>query len=142
MSEDRIRGSEPTVTLLAQISSQQAGGDRGHMRVTKGKIACLRVDSAMLHRVPSAGETHAPAAGDTGAGDPQSCPWAARPDPERSRIAPGYSHFQEVAEAGIRVCTAFPQSGFGASSSPGRGLCHPCVVAQLLPLSPAFLTSS
>lgn len=52
MSEDRIRGLEATVTLLTQISSWQAGGDCGHVRVTKGRIICLRVDSGMLHRAP------------------------------------------------------------------------------------------
>lgn len=88
---------------------------------------------------PSPGETHPTATGSTDAEDPQ-------PDLERSRVTPGCSHFQEVAEAGIRVSTAFPQSGFGASSSPGRGPCltclPACVVAQLLPLGPALFTSS
>ena len=77
------------------------------LRATGAGVRCLTVNPEVLHQGSDTGRRSPTAARNINGDDSQLVPQGPAPHPERHWIAQGYCHFQEVADAGIRVPILF-----------------------------------
>lgn len=115
------------------------------LRVIKAAVRCLTVNPVVL-QAPIQGSHSPTAAGNINGDDPQRIPQGPAPHPERHWITQGYCHFQEVADAGIRVPILFftwDMWALGLLKVSGEDSVITCLRGQLLRvLNHVILTSS